>query len=40
MSRLVRDNQYHSEYHYVKELGHKLMWDSRDFSFAAKMVQI
>lgn len=40
MSRLVRDNQYHGKYHYVEELGHKSMWDSRDFSFAAKMVQI
>lgn len=40
MSRLVRDNQYHGKYHYTEELGHKSMWDSRDSSFAAEVVQI
>lgn len=40
MSRLVRDNQYHGKYHYGEELGHKSVWDSRELSFAAKVVQI
>lgn len=36
MSRLVRDNQYHGKYHYGKDIGHKSMRDSRDFSLAQR----